>query len=59
MYSITSVIELKGATVEVLQKGPEKLDKISMLISKFQVNQEISSNFVAFLKKSELSIDVL
>lgn len=52
-------MQLKGATVEVLQKGPEKLDKISKLMSKFQVNQEISSNFVAFLKKSELSIDVL
>jgi len=52
-------MELKGVTVEVLQKGPKKLDKISKLMSKFQVNQEISSNFVAFLKKSELSIDVL
>ena len=25
MYSVTSVVELKGATVEVLQKRPEKL----------------------------------
>jgi len=44
-------MELKGATVEVLQKGPEKLDKISMLISKFQLNREISSKFCGLLKK--------
>ena len=47
-------MELKGATVEVLQKGPEKLDKISMLISKFQVNWEILLKFCGLPKKPEL-----